>query len=102
MAGAIDETSRRRERQQAYNEAHGITPESIRKNLPDLLASVYEKDHMTLDLEEDVPVYKGPRDKKKYLAKIEKDMQVAAQNLNFEEAARLRDHLKRIQKTDLL
>lgn len=94
---ALEETQRRREKQQAYNAAHGITPESIKKSLPDILQSVYEKDHFTVasTLAEEKEPFQSPREKKVYLARLEKKMLAAASNLEFEEAARLRDLLKK-------
>ena len=96
MEEALEETHRRRLRQQAFNEANGITPETVRKNLPDLLASVYEKDHLTVSLEEERAL--SPRDLKKQRTKIEKAMFKAAEDLDFEEAARLRDRLKKLTR----
>lgn len=101
MAQALEETDRRRARQKDYNEAHGITPETVRKNLPNILASVYEKDHVTIAVDNSLPTFKNPSERKRYLAKLEKEMLNAAQNLNFEEAARLRDRLKALEKGGL-
>lgn len=94
---ALEETSRRREKQHAYNQANGITPESVRKSLKNILESVYEKDHVTIaaNLAEEKDPFQSPQEKKAYLASIEKKMLAAAGNLEFEEAARLRDLLKK-------
>ena len=96
MAWALSETNRRRERQAAYNAEHGITPASIRKNLPDLLTSVYEKNPGHVP-----DVRPSPKNPAKHIARLEREMHRAASDLNFEEAARLRDEIKQIQKSEL-
>ncbi|WP_299929548.1 excinuclease ABC subunit UvrB [uncultured Pelagimonas sp.] len=101
MERAIGETNRRRTKQEAYNVEHGITPETVKKNVEDILAGLY----------------KGDTDQSRVTAKIDKgvaggnlqtvleglrnDMRKAAENLEFEEAARLRDEVKRLEAVDL-
>lgn len=98
IKAALEETNRRREKQQAYNAAHGITPLSVKKSINKILASVYEKDHTTIPLEEDPYLKMNPKKQKAHLESLEKKMFAAAGNLEFEEAARLRDELKRLEE----
>lgn len=101
MEAALDETNRRRERQRLYNEAHGITPETIKRSIHQILNSVYEKDHTTIEIDEDPYLKLTPAKRKSYRDSLEKKMFAAAGNLEFEEAARLRDELKRVEERDL-
>ena len=94
MEAAIHENERRRERQQQYNLINGITPESIKKNITNIMGSVYEKDHVTVDI--DTPLLEG-KALKDEVKKLEKSMLKAASDLDFETAARLRDEIKRLE-----
>ncbi|MFK5978644.1 MAG: excinuclease ABC subunit UvrB [Rhizobiaceae bacterium] len=102
MERAMSETDRRREKQVAYNEEHGITPESIRSQITDIIGSIYEGDHVTPDIsfaEEGALVGNNLA---AHLEGLEKEMRDAAADLDFETAARLRDEIKRLQETELL
>jgi excinuclease ABC subunit B len=102
MKQAIAETDRRRGLQQAYNEAHGITPQSISKRIDEVLTSVYERDYLDvagLGEEKEVPL--SPRKRKQRIDELERLMREAARNLEFERAAKIRDELERLKKREL-
>ncbi len=102
MERAMAETRRRREKQEAYNAEHGITPESVKSRIKDILASPYEKDRVTVDagVAEDARPFMGSNFQAT-LRDLEAKMREAAGNLEFETAARLRDEIKRLKMLDL-
>lgn len=95
MTEALLETNRRREKQQVYNTLKGITPESVKKGIPDMMRN--EKDTTPPDHRKDSHELTG-RKLKIHLTSLEKRMRKAAANLDFEEAAHLRDQLRRLEK----
>jgi excinuclease ABC subunit B len=96
------ETARRREKQVQWNEENGITPESVKSRIADILDSVYERDHVRADISgfADSGAMMG-NNLKTHLEHLEKKMRDAAADLDFETAARLRDEIKRLRETEL-
>ncbi|HOM94908.1 MAG TPA: excinuclease ABC subunit UvrB [Candidatus Saccharicenans sp.] len=102
MKKAIEETNRRRQIQRKYNEEHGITPQSIQKNIDEVLTSVYERDYVDYTgLAEEKDIYLSPEKRQKRMAELETLMKEAARNLEFEKAAKYRDELQRLKKREL-
>ncbi|PYN45696.1 MAG: excinuclease ABC subunit B [Candidatus Rokuibacteriota bacterium] len=102
MAATIQETERRRELQRAYNEAHGITPESIKSSIRELLQTVYERDYYTVPVEEvTAETFESPAALQARIGELEARMKEAAKRLDFEQAAELRDRLKSLRKQQL-
>ncbi len=102
MNKAIAETERRRRLQENYNKKHGITPTTIKKNISNVLHSIYEKDYFTPAVEvagaeeevkpEEIPVL---------IESLKKEMQKAAQRLEFEKATEIRDRIKKLREMEL-
>ena len=102
MARAVEETNRRRQLQGEYNQRYGITPETIRKGIHNILSSVYESDYVTVPTVGETAVeYNTVEELDQHIAGLEKQMKEAAANLLFEEAARLRDEIRDLKEQRL-
>lgn len=103
MQACIDETERRRTKQLAYNTAHNITPETVKKGMRSILESITEKDYVTAPIVADIEETYGIELKEipKLIKKMHKEMLAAAKELNFEKAAELRDRIKQLEDAEL-
>jgi excinuclease ABC subunit B len=102
MREALAETARRRQLQLAYNQEHGITPETIKKDIQDVLASIYERDYYTVPALKDEEIQFIPREEiPALMAQLDKEMRAAAKRLEFEKAAELRDKIAELEKRRL-
>jgi excinuclease ABC subunit B len=103
MRAAIGETERRRRIQDAYNTEHGITPQSIVKQIDEVMSSVYERDYMDppMLIREGAEVFRTQAELDAHIATLQDRMRAAAANLDFEKAAALRDDIKRLRTADL-
>src|SRR6187401_2678243 len=106
MRAAISETERRRALQTAYNEANGITPQSIVKAIDEVMSSVYERDYSTpgrpSGLEDGTEQFRSQAELDAHIAGLQNQMRTAATNLDFEKAASLRDEIKRLRNPELV
>ncbi|MDX1776078.1 MAG: helicase-related protein, partial [Desulfobulbales bacterium] len=103
MQRTIDETGRRRNLQEKYNQDHNITPATVRSSIKDIMSSIYEKDYVTVEAataEREVE-YKSLADLRRGIKRLEKEMHKAAKVLAFEEAAALRDQIKELRQLEL-
>jgi excinuclease ABC subunit B len=102
MKRAIDETNRRRRMQEKFNQEHGITPETIKKSIQNILGSIYEADYYTVSTaEEPGGEYISKDEIPKRVEKLRKEMFAAAKEMEFERAAELRDQIKRLESLEL-
>jgi excinuclease ABC subunit B len=102
MQRALDETNRRRGLQMAYNEAHGITPETIQKEITSILSSVYEADYVRApEVSEPTAEYKSLDELERIIREFEDEMKKAVKELAFERAAKLRDQIRDLQALDM-
>lgn len=99
---AVEETERRRGVQLAYNQDHGITPETIRKDISNLLSSVYEADYVNIPvISEAKEEFESPRDLEKKIQKLEREMKEAVRDLAFEQAVELRDRINELKQLEM-
>ena len=101
MERAIAETDRRREKQRAYNEEHGITPTTIKRNITDIVAHTASQDGVTVDIGDDERNNLVGHNLRAYIEDLEKRMRAAAADLEFEEAGRLRDEIRQLENDEL-
>jgi excinuclease ABC subunit B len=101
MKSAIAETDRRRALPAAYNEEHGITPESVVRAIEDVMSSVYERDYVTPPVREAAQMFRTQAELDAEIARLEREMKSAAANLDFERAATIRDTLKSLRTREL-
>ena len=102
MKRALEETNRRRKIQEAYNRKNGITPETVKKAIPDILTSIYEADYVTVPaVAEEAEEYVSIFDLPKKVSRLKKEMREAAARLDFEKAAEIRDRIKSLEKVEL-
>ena len=97
---ALRETDRRRKKQRIYNKINNITPKSIKKDIDNILETVYEKDSYTIEIEEVKDLEFDKQNMKSYIENLNKEMLEYASNLEFEEAAKIRDKIKKIKSSD--
>jgi excinuclease ABC subunit B len=100
MERAMNETGRRREKQEAFNAEHGITPTTIKRNIGDIIQNIASRDQVTVEIDEDRPHMVG-HNLRAYIEDLEKRMRDAAANLEFEEAARIRDEIRQLEQQEL-
>ncbi len=101
MERAIAETDRRRARQHAYNVEHGITPTTIKRDIADIVANTASRDSVLVELEDDGINNLVGHNLRGYISDLEKRMRAAAADLEFEEAGRLRDEIRKLEATEL-
>ncbi|MEA3036431.1 MAG: excinuclease subunit [Sphingomonadales bacterium] len=101
MERALRETDRRRQKQTEYNEAHGITPTTIKRDISNILADVSQRDGVVVDTGDDERPHLVGHNLKAYIADLEQRMRKAAADLEFEEAGRLRDEIRRLEADEL-
>ncbi len=99
IEAAMEETNYRKSKQLEYNKVHNITPQSVKRNIGEIIESIYEKDSYTVSLSKDEDL--NPSKFEKHIQKLEKKMLSAAENLDFEKAAMLRDEIRKIKKDQM-
>ena len=99
IEAALEETNYRKSKQLEYNKVHNITPQSVKRNIGEIIESIYEKDSYTVSLSKDEDL--SPSKFEKHIQKLEKKMLTAAENLDFEKAAMFRDEIRKIKKDQM-
>ena len=99
IEAALEETNYRKSKQLEYNKVHKITPQSVKRNIGEIIESIYEKDSYTVSLSKDEDL--SPSKFEKHIQKLEKKMLTAAENLDFEKAAMFRDEIRKIKKDQM-
>ncbi len=99
IEAALEETNYRKSKQLEYNKVHNITPQSVKRNIGEIIESIYEKDSYTVSLSKDEDL--SPSKFEKHIQKLEKKMLSAAENLDFEKAAMFRDEIRKIKKDQM-
>ena len=99
IEAALEETNYRKSKQLEYNKVHNITPQSVKRNIGEIIESIYEKDSYTVSLSKDEDF--SPSKFEKHIQKLEKKMLTAAENLDFEKAAMFRDEIRKIKKDQM-
>ena len=99
IEAALEETNYRKSKQLEYNKVHNITPQSVKRNIGEIIESIYEKDSYTVSLSKDEDL--SPSKFEKHIQKLEKKMLIAAENLDFEKAAMFRDEIRKIKKDQM-
>ncbi len=102
MKRALDETSRRREIQEAYNEEHGIVPQSVVRPIGEALVGIAQADYADVSTDDSVPEFTTQQDLDKHIAGMEAEMREAAKKFEFERAAKLRDCIKELRTKEFL
>jgi excinuclease ABC subunit B len=100
IKACLDETKRRRRIQEDYNRKWGITPETIKKEINDILASIYEADYMTVPVEERIEKHVSEKDIQSSIRELTMEMKAAAKNLEFEKAAEIRDEIRELSRLE--
>ena len=102
MKRALDETSRRRVIQEAYNEEHGIVPQSVMRPIGEALVGIAEADYADISTDDSVPEFTTQQELDKHIAGMETEMREAAKKFEFERAAKLRDSIKELRTKEFL
>jgi excinuclease ABC subunit B len=101
IKACLEETKRRRKVQKKFNEENGITPETIKKSIDNILTSIYEADYVTVPADEKTAVHLSDENIPSIIEKLKIEMKEAAKNLEFEKAAKIRDEIKELTQIEI-